>query len=63
MKRIRAATSKGMIRTSVALPAGLHKEFKLASIETGVVVTELSRRAATEWIKDHNKRGTRRTEP
>jgi metal-responsive CopG/Arc/MetJ family transcriptional regulator len=50
MKRIRAGSSKGMIRTSVALPEALHKRFKLASIETGAVVTELIRRAAMEWI-------------
>jgi hypothetical protein len=50
MKRIRAGSSKGMIRTSVALPEALHRRFKLASIETGAVVTELLRRAAAEWI-------------
>lgn len=40
-----------MIRTSVALPEDLHRRFKLASIETGAVVTELLRRAAAEWIE------------
>ena len=50
MKRIRAGSSKGMIRTSIALPESLHKRYKLASIETGAVVTELLRRAAAEWI-------------
>jgi hypothetical protein len=50
MKRIRAGSSKGMIRTSIALPERLHKRYKLASIETGAVVTELLRRAAAEWI-------------
>jgi hypothetical protein len=50
MKRIRADSSKGMIRTSIALPESLHKKYKLASIETGAVVTELLRRAAAEWI-------------
>ena len=39
-----------MIRTSIALPESLHKRYKLASIETGAVVTELLRRAAAEWI-------------
>ena len=50
VKRIRADSSKGMIRTSVALPESLHRRYKLASIETGAVVTELLRRAAAEWI-------------
>ena len=50
MKRIRANTSAGMVRTSIALPESLHKRYKLASIETGAVVTELLRRAAAEWI-------------
>jgi len=59
MKRIRAGSSKGMIRTSVALPEALHKRFKLASIETGAVVTELLRRAAAEWI-DKYKPGRRK---
>jgi hypothetical protein len=61
MKRIRAGTSKGMIRTSVALPEALHLRYKLASIETGVVVTELIRRAAAEWIQKH--RVTKRKRP
>jgi hypothetical protein len=53
VKRIRAGSSKGMIRTSVALPESLHKRYKLASIETGAVVTELLRRAAAEWISKY----------
>lgn len=55
MKRIRAGTSKGMIRTTVALPEELHRRFKLASIETGAVVTELLRRAAAEWIEKYRR--------
>jgi hypothetical protein len=42
-----------MVRTSIALPESLHKRYKLASIETGAVVTELLRRAAAEWIKNY----------
>jgi len=53
MKRIRAGSSKGMIRTSVALPEAIHRRYKLASIETGAVVTELLRRAAAEWIEKY----------
>ena len=53
MRRIRADSSKGMIRTSVALPEDLHRRFKLASIETGAVVTELLRRAAAMWIEKY----------
>jgi hypothetical protein len=53
MKRIRAGSSKGMIRTSVALPEALHRRYKIASIETGAVVTELLRRAAAEWIEKY----------
>ena len=53
MKRIRAGSSKGMIRTSIALPETLHRKYKLASIETGAVVTELLRRAAAEWIQKY----------
>jgi hypothetical protein len=53
MKRIRADSSKGMVRTSIALPESLHKRYKLASIETGAVVTELLRRAAAEWIQKY----------
>jgi hypothetical protein len=56
MKRIRADSSKGMVRTSIALPESLHKRYKLASIETGAVVTELLRRAAAEWIEKHARR-------
>jgi len=37
----------------VALPEALHRRYKLASVETGVVVTELIRRAAAEWIQKH----------
>ena len=40
-----------MIRTSVSLPEALHRRYKLASVETGVVLTELLRRAAAEWIQ------------
>ena len=53
MKRIRANSSAGMVRTSIALPESLHKRYKLASIETGAVVTELLRRAAAEWIEKY----------
>ena len=53
MKRIRANSSAGMVRTSIALPESLHKKYKLASIETGAVVTELLRRAAAEWIEKY----------
>lgn len=53
MKRIRANSSKGMVRTSIALPESLHKRYKLASVETGAVVTELLRRAAAEWIEKY----------
>jgi hypothetical protein len=56
MKRIRADSSKGMVRTSIALPEALHKRYKLASIETGAVVTELLRRAAAEWIEKRTRR-------
>jgi len=55
MKRIRADSSKGMVRTSIALPESLHKRYKLASIETGAVVTELLRRAAAEWIQKYQR--------
>ena len=55
MKRIRANSSKGMVRTSIALPESLHKRYKLASIETGAVVTELLRRAAAEWIEKYGR--------
>ena len=61
MKRIRAGSSKGMIRTSVALPVGIHRRFKLASIETGAVVTELLRRAAAEWIEKYQRGRSRRS--
>jgi len=54
-KRIRADSSKGMVRTSVALPEDLHRRFKLASIETGAVVTELLRRAAAMWMERYRK--------
>ena len=60
MRRIRADSSKGMIRTSVALPEDLHRRFKLASIETGAVVTELLRRAAARWIEKYQKGRTRK---
>ena len=53
MKRIRAGSSRGMVRTSVTLPEQLHRRFKLASIETGAVVTELLRRAAADWIEKY----------
>jgi len=59
MKRIRADSSKGMVRTSIALPEALHKRYKLASIETGAVVTELLRRAAAEWIEKRTRRKSR----
>jgi len=47
-----------MIRTSVALPEDLHRRYKLASIETGAVVTELIRRAAAEWIEKYRRSRT-----
>jgi hypothetical protein len=56
MKRIRASSSKGMVRTSIALPEALHRRYKLASVETGAVVTELLRRAAAEWIEKYRPR-------
>lgn len=61
LKRIRAGTSKGMIRTSVALPEELHRRFKMASIETGAVVTELLRRAAAEWIAKYRAARSRKS--
>ena len=61
MKRIRAGSSKGMVRTSVALPVEIHRRFKLASIETGAVVTELLRRAAAEWIEKYQRGRSRRS--
>jgi metal-responsive CopG/Arc/MetJ family transcriptional regulator len=62
MKRIRAGSSKGMVRTSVTLPESLHRRLKLASIETGAVVTELLRRAAAEWIEKYRSRGKKPTD-
>ena len=59
VKRIRAGSSKGMVRTSVALPEEIHRRFKLASIETGAVVTELLRRAASEWIEKYRRSRSR----
>jgi hypothetical protein len=59
MKRIRAESSAGMVRTSIALPEALHRRYKLASIETGAVVTELLRRAAAEWIERRARRKSR----
>jgi len=61
IKRIRATSSKGMVRTSVTLPEDLLRRFKLASIETGAVVTELLRRAAAEWIDRYRKGRVRKT--
>ena len=53
--RIRAKTSKGMIRTTAALPEALHRRLMHASIETRLVATEIIRRALGEWLDKREK--------
>jgi len=46
-----------MVRTSAALPEALHRRLMHASIETRLVATEIIRRALTEWLDRHAKKG------
>ncbi len=61
MKRVRASSSEGHVRTSVAMPEELHRRLMLESIETGLVATEIIRRAVAEWLDRHGKAPRRRT--
>lgn len=60
MRRIRASSSEGHIRTSAALPEALHRRLMLESLETGIVATEIIRRALIEWLDRHGTAGGRR---
>jgi hypothetical protein len=61
LKRVRAATGKGMVRTTAALPEALHRRLMVASIETRLVATEIIRRAVAEWLGKYEKRVGRRS--
>ena len=58
-KRIRAATRKGMIVTTVALPEDLHRRLALAGLEERIVLTELVRLALVDWL-DRRDRQSRK---
>lgn len=62
MKRVRATSSEGHVRTTAALPEALHRRLMHASIETRLVATEIIRRALTEWLDRHAKK-PRRSKP
>ncbi len=53
MKRIRAESGAGMIRTSIALPFEVHRRLMHVSVDTGIVATEIARRAVIEWLDHH----------
>jgi hypothetical protein len=59
-RRLRAPTSEGYIRTTAALPQALHRRLMLESVETGLVATEIIRRAVAEWLDRHGKRRAKR---
>jgi hypothetical protein len=50
MKRVRATTREGHVRTTAALPDDLHRRLMHASIESRLVATEIIRRAVDEWL-------------
>ena len=60
MRRIRAKTSEGHVRTTAALPEALHRRLMHASVETRLVATEIVRRALADWLDRHERIGTRR---
>jgi len=63
MKRIRASTSEGHVRTTAALPERLHRRLVLASLETRLVGTEIIRRALIEWLDRWEKKGRKKGGP
>lgn len=58
-KRVRAESREGMRVTTVALEEGMHRRLAIAAIEDSTVMTELVRRALSEWL---DRRGRKRRE-
>lgn len=55
-KRVRAASSKGMSKTLVALPSPLRRELEAIRRREGLVLGECIRQALALWLK-HRKKG------
>jgi predicted DNA-binding ribbon-helix-helix protein len=53
--RQRAKSREGMVTTTVALRGAVHLRLKKISAETGIVMTELVRRAVEEWLRRQRK--------
>ena len=51
MAKRRAESREGMILTTVALPADLHKRLAIAAIEEHAASAELIREAIEAWLK------------
>jgi hypothetical protein len=56
-KRIRAASSKGMTKTLVALPPSLRRELEVIRRREGLVMGECIRQALVFWLKHRRKEG------
>jgi hypothetical protein len=56
MAKRRADSREGMVVTTVALPADVHRRLAIAALEDGAASAELIRVAVREWL-ERRKRG------
>ena len=59
MAKTRAESRQGMVVTTIALPAALHKKLMLAAVEDNAAATEIVRRAVAEHLARRGKKGNR----
>jgi metal-responsive CopG/Arc/MetJ family transcriptional regulator len=56
-RRVRAASSKGMRKTLVALPAGLRRKLDVIRQREGLVLGECIRQALEQWLEQRRGAG------
>ena len=65
MPKKRAESREGMIVTTVAFEASLHRRLAIAGIEENAALTEIVRQAVEEWLqrRQAGKKDKRRRTP
>jgi len=60
MAKRRAESREGMVVTTVAFPADLHKRLAIAALEDNAASAELIRQAVEEWLSRRMRQKGRR---
>jgi hypothetical protein len=56
LKRKQAASRDGMIVSTFAVTAEMHRRLRQAALTTNTAATEIVRQAITEWLARHARR-------